>query len=179
MIDEGGDPALVPGLEGGQDLAQVQGEDQDPVLALVAATLDQDLGPAATHVPAPDQGPGPSLDQDLDQSLPWRTPKNQDLDRQVKKNQDLNHPWKLKMEAEKKGSVLNHALDQDQSLALSQDLGNVQDQEVDLDQKVLNKTVNILLRWHYLKCKIYKQMAICLLHIMKFEYPDILEIYTT
>jgi len=146
MIDAGGDPVLAPGLGGDQDLDQGQGGDQDPVLALVAAILGLDQGLAAALVPAPDQGPGPSLGQDLGQSLQWKK-RNQGQGHQVKKNLDLNHLWKLRME-EKKGSVQNHALGQVQSLVLSQDLvlENVQVLEVDLDQKVLSKTVNL----HYL-----------------------------
>jgi len=150
----GEDPALVPGLEGGHDLDQDPGGDQDPVLALVAAILGQDQDLAAALVLAPDQGPGPSpsLGQDLDQNLQWRT-RNRGRDHQVKKNQDLNLLWKQRMEEQKKGSVQNLALDQDQSLVLSQDLvlENEQHLEVDLDLKVLNKTVNLLFNLHYLK----------------------------
>lgn len=150
MIDAGGDHALAPGPEGGQDLDQVPGGDQDPVLALVVVILGPDQGLAADHVLVPDLGPGLSLGQDLDLSLQWRT-KNQGQDHQVKKNQDLNLPWKLRME--KKGSVQNLAQDQDQSLVLSQDLEleNVQHPEVDLDLKVLTKIVNLLINLHYLK----------------------------
>lgn len=149
VVVGGGDPALVPGLEEGQDLDQAPGGDQGPVLDLVAAILGQDQGLAAVLVLAPDQGPGPSLGRDLDPSHQWRT-KNQGRDHQVKKNQDLNLLWKLRME-EKNGSVQNLAQDQDQSLVLSQDrvLENAQHLEVDRDLKVLKKTVNLLLDIYY------------------------------
>lgn len=164
MIDVGGDHVLVPGLEEGQDLDQVPGEDQDPVLVLVAAILGQDQGLAVALVLAPGQGQG--QDQGLGQSLQWKT-KNQGLGHQVKKNQDLNLLWKLRME-EKKGSVQNLAQDQDQSLVLSQDLvaENVQHLGVGLDLKVLSKTVNLLFNLYYLKSENLKPRSF-LLHILK------------
>lgn len=164
----GGDPDLVLGLEGGQDLDLGPEGDQGPVLALVVVILGQDQGLVAAHVLVPDQGPGPSQGQDLDQSRLWMTTKNQGRDRQVKKNQDLNLLWKLRMEEQKKGSVQNLAPDLDQSLALSQDLvlENVQHLEVDLDLKVLSKTVNLFIYLN-LMSKDIQPRGICLLHILK------------
>jgi len=63
MIDAG-DPAPIPGLEGGQGPDQVQGEDPGPDLTLVAVTPG--LGHDLVVVLAP--GLGQNLGQDLDQS---------------------------------------------------------------------------------------------------------------
>jgi len=142
MIVVGGGRVPVPDLEGGQDPDQVPGEDLGPVLAPAAATQGLGQDQAAALALDPDQGPDQSLDQDLDQSLQLMT-KNQDRDPQVKRNQDRSLPWKLKMK--KSGSVQNLAQDHGQSLVLSQDHVHVsaRHQEVDLDLRVLSKTVNL------------------------------------
>jgi len=69
--------------------------------------------------------------------------KNQGQDHQVKKNQDQNLLLKKKMK--KKRNVRSLAPDHDLSLVLSQDLvlANVHHQEVGLDLRVLNGTVDI------------------------------------
>jgi len=144
MIDAGEDPAPVPGLEGGQGPDQVPEGDPGPVLALAAVTpgLDHDL--VVVLVLAPGQGPGLNLGQDLDQSLQWMT-KNQGRDHRVKKNQDQS--LLLKQRMKKKENVQSLAPDHDLSLVLSQDLvlANVHHQEVGLDLRVLNRTVDLII----------------------------------
>jgi len=70
MIGAGGDPAPDhvpgPGHEGGP--GQVPGGDPGLVLALAAATPGLSHVLVVALVLAPDQGPGQSLGQDLDQS---------------------------------------------------------------------------------------------------------------
>lgn len=70
MIGAGEDPAPdpVPGHEGGQGPGQVPEGDPGPVLALAAVTPDLSHVLVVDLVLAPDQGPGQSLGQDLDQS---------------------------------------------------------------------------------------------------------------
>jgi len=73
--------------------------------------------------------------------------KNQGQDHQVKKNQDQNLLLKKKMK--KKRNVRSLAPDHDLSLVLSQDLVlanvNVHHQEVGLDLRVLNRTVDLII----------------------------------
>jgi len=146
MIDAGEDPDPVPGLEGGQGPDQVPGGDPGPVLALAAVTpgLDHDL--VVVLVLAPGQGQGLNLGQDLDQSLQWMT-KNQGRDHRVKKNQDQS--LLLKQRMKKKENDQSLAPDHDLSLVLSQDLVlanvNVHHQEVGLDLRVLNRTVDLII----------------------------------
>lgn len=142
MIGAEGDPAHVPGLEEGQEAGQVPEGDPGPVLALAAVTpgLGHDL--VAALVLAPGLRVGQDLGQDLDQSRQLMT-KSQGRDHRVKKNQDQRVLWKLKQK--KRENVQSLALDHDLSLVLSQDLvlANGQHQEVDLDLRVLSKTVNL------------------------------------